>query len=186
MIVCCFKHSHAMIFWFRLKMALVPRSPFLVPCVSAPLRERRRHWSAVAALIGLRSRRRALGKHVLLLPDEATAILRLPAISTVTFYDGEPCEAMLRDMTKRLISANPWLAARLTRKTGAVTLRMPENDGENDEKKRHFQSLWQDLSIRTPLKMRRSLEPFMVKPGFLCLDEEEELFKALEEVLNAF
>lgn len=159
-------------------MALVPHFCSVgLPC--APLRERprKRHWG-VAAVIGLRSLSRRASKNVFLLPDEAGAILRLPAITTVTFYEGEPCEELLRSMTHTLVKANPWLAGRLTRYTGAVTLRMDEKLSE-DCGASHFESIRSHLSMDwTPLKMRRSLKPFMVKPGLLCLGKDEELFKA--------
>ena len=128
-------------------------------------------------VVGGRSRLRRKAGSLPLLPDEAGAILMLPSITTVTFYEGSADVEILRGMTEELIRANPWLAGQLRRDkaTGSVNLWVP-NDVQDLSK--HFtKALREDLEMQMPLmRMRATLKNLTVKPGLQCVDVDEPLF----------
>lgn len=110
-----------------------------------------------------------------LLTDETGAILMLPSITTVTFYEGEVDVEILRGMTFELIRANPWLAGQLRRDnaTGIVHLWIPS--ALTDLTKHFIQTRRDDLKMHMPLMdMRRLLQDLTVKPGIQCVDSKDE------------
>eukprot|EP00438_Fugacium_kawagutii_P017848 Skav205679 [mRNA] locus=scaffold2818:68673:70055:+ [translate_table: standard] len=130
--------------------------------------------TTVVATGSLAARRRSCCKAagtLQLLPDEAGAILMLPSITTVTFYEGTVDAEILRGMSEELVRANPWLAGELRRDraTGMVSLWVP---GEVQDFSKHFKQVRREaLDMQMPLMdMRRSLEDLTVKPGIQCVD----------------
>ncbi len=109
-----------------------------------------------------------------LLPDEAGAILMLPSITTVTFYEGKVDVEILRGMTFELIRANPWLAGQLCKDaTGIVNLWVPSD--LTDLTKHFIQTRRDDLEMHMPLMdMRRLLQDLTVKPGIQCVNSSDE------------
>ncbi|CAE7263222.1 unnamed protein product [Symbiodinium natans] len=105
------------------------------------------------------------------------AFLSLCCDWQVTFYEGEPPTALLRDMTQTLLAANPWLSGRLRRDraSGTTVLCVPK---ETPSVEAHFtETSRRQLTQRTPLqKMRRLLEAVTVQPGVDCLDTASPLF----------
>ena len=61
-----------------------------------------------------------------LLPAEIKLMERMPAINTVTYFEGVANAALVRSRVAEIVKANPWLAGRLVKRDGVPTLAFPK------------------------------------------------------------
>ena len=61
-----------------------------------------------------------------LLPAEIKLMERMPAINTVTYFEGVANAALVRSRVAEIVKANPWLAGRLVTRDGVPTLAFPK------------------------------------------------------------
>jgi len=114
-----------------------------------------------------------------LLPEEVTAAMLWPSISTLTFYEGDAPVACLRERVIALVEANPWLAGRLQGELGAACVWVP------DALRSYAEMCFEELSVpglrpdQPMTAMRQAVEGRLVGRGDQCLGQDEPLFRVL-------
>lgn len=150
---------------------------------------------AISCLVVYRSLSRSLGgsdpkmsasdQHIVqLLPAEVAECMMFPAITSITFFEGEIDESELRDKVSLILAANPWLIGRLVKRSRAegITLSVPlEGSDAFARRSAEAVQIVQDASLGPGVQyadLFDKLEKYTVKPGPKCLNQEgEPLFK---------
>nr|QEO74220.1 hypothetical protein [uncultured bacterium] len=104
--------------------------------------------------------------------------LRSPTVPRLTFYEGKPPLAYIKERVAEICNENPWLQGRLARQEGKLVLRYPKSAGDIDP----FVGVVSIPELRFDMgfaDLTKALKGLVVKRGSLCVDKDEDLFRVV-------
>ena len=113
--------------------------------------------------------------------EKALAVHYHPSISTVTFFDGEPPSAFLRERVAAVVSANCWLVAGWQKGTHGCEIVVPSEVPSTTQTQCYTEvsipGFHREMDMQS--EMMPTLGPLLVKTGWKALSPGEMPFKVV-------